>query len=116
MSTTSVAAKFSWISRGRTKTCGSGAASRLLDAYQVIIGQVRKLARRAAELGDDGTDDLIVSEVLRRNELQVWFLSEHLVDASLVTGTNNQSISAHIRLTKALKFIAMPRRNHFRSS
>jgi hypothetical protein len=56
----------------------------LLDAHQVIIGQVRKLARRAGELGDDGTNDLVVSEVLRRNELQVWFLSEHSVDAPLV--------------------------------
>jgi starvation-inducible DNA-binding protein len=58
--------------------------SRLLGAHQVIIGQVRKLARRAGELGDDGTNDLVVSEVLRRNELQAWFLSEHLVDAPLV--------------------------------
>jgi len=58
--------------------------SRLLDAHQVIIGQVRKLARRAGELGDDGTNDLVVSEVLRRNELQAWFLSEHLVHAPLV--------------------------------
>src|SRR5579863_85262 len=58
--------------------------SRLLDAHQVIIGQVRKLAHRADELGDDGTNDLVVSEVLRRNELQAWFLSEHLVDAPLV--------------------------------
>src|SRR5438132_11675194 len=58
--------------------------SRLLDAHQVIIGQVRKLSRRAAELGDDGTNDLVVSEVLRRNELQAWFLSEHLVGAALV--------------------------------
>jgi starvation-inducible DNA-binding protein len=58
--------------------------SRLLDAHQVIIGQVRKLSRRAAELGDDGTNDLVVREVLRRNELQAWFLSEHLVDAALV--------------------------------
>jgi starvation-inducible DNA-binding protein len=58
--------------------------SRLLDAHQVIIGQVRKLARRAGELGDDGTNDLVVSEVLRRNELQAWFLSEHLVDPPLV--------------------------------
>jgi starvation-inducible DNA-binding protein len=57
--------------------------SRLLDAHQVIIEQVRKLARRACELGDDGTNDLVVSEVLRRSELQVWFLSEHLVDSSL---------------------------------
>lgn len=58
--------------------------SRLLDAHQVIIGEVRKLARRAAELGDDGTNDLLVSEVLRTNELQVWFLSEHLVNMPLV--------------------------------
>jgi len=58
--------------------------SRLLDAHQVIIGEVRKLARRASELGDDGTNDLVVSEVLRTNELQVWFLSEHLVNMPLV--------------------------------
>jgi starvation-inducible DNA-binding protein len=58
--------------------------SRLLDAHQVIIRQTRSLARRASELGDDGTNDLVVSEVLRRNELQVWFLSEHLVNVPLV--------------------------------
>jgi starvation-inducible DNA-binding protein len=58
--------------------------SRLLDAHQVIIRQVRTLARRASELGDDGTNDLVVSEVLRTNELQVWFLSEHLVNVPLV--------------------------------
>jgi len=58
--------------------------SRLLDAHQIIIREVRKLARRASELGDDGTNDLVVSEVLRTNELQVWFLSEHLVNVPLV--------------------------------
>ena len=58
--------------------------SRLLDAHQIIIGHCRQLARRASELGDDGTNDLVVSDVLRANELQVWFLSEHLVDAPLV--------------------------------
>src|SRR5499425_3792537 len=58
--------------------------SRLLDAHQVIIAETRKLARRASTLGDDGTNDLVVSEVLRTNELQVWFLSEHLVDVPLV--------------------------------
>lgn len=58
--------------------------SRLLDAHQVIIRQSRTLARRASELGDDGTNDLVVSEVLRTNELQVWFVSEHLVDVPLV--------------------------------
>ena len=58
--------------------------SRLLDAHQLIIRQSRVLARRASEIGDDGTDDLVVSQVLRTNELQVWFLSEHLVDVPLV--------------------------------
>ena len=58
--------------------------SRLLEAHRVIIGQARKLARRAGELGDDGTNDLVVSEILRHNELQVWFLGEHLVDVSVV--------------------------------
>jgi len=58
--------------------------SRLLDAHQVIISQSRPLARRASTLGDDGTNDLVVSEVLRTNELQVWFLSEHLVNVPLV--------------------------------
>src|SRR5499425_632327 len=58
--------------------------SRLLDAHQVIIRESRVLARRASTLGDDGTNDLVVSEVLRTNELQVWFLSEHLVNVPLV--------------------------------
>src|SRR5579872_4270635 len=58
--------------------------SRLLDAHQIIIRQCRTLARRASTVGDDGTNDLVVSEVLRRNELQVWFLSEHLVNMPLV--------------------------------
>jgi starvation-inducible DNA-binding protein len=58
--------------------------SRLLDAHQVIIREVRKQARRASEFGDDGTNDLLVSQVLRTNELQTWFLSEHLVNMPLV--------------------------------
>jgi starvation-inducible DNA-binding protein len=58
--------------------------SRLLDAHQIIIRQTRKLARRASQIGDDGTNDLLVSEVLRTNELQIWFLSEHLVNMPLV--------------------------------
>lgn len=58
--------------------------SRLLDAHQVIIGECRVLAGRAAAIGDDGTNDLAVSDVLRTNELQAWFISEHLVDLPLV--------------------------------
>ena len=58
--------------------------SRLIDAHQIIIQQSRPFARRASELGDDGTNDLVVSDVIRTNEFQIWFLSEHLVDVPLV--------------------------------
>ena len=58
--------------------------SRLLDAHEIIITHCRELAELANKLGDAGTNDLVVSDVLRTNELQVWFLSEHLVDAPLV--------------------------------
>lgn len=58
--------------------------SRLLDAHEVIITHCRELAELATKLGDAGTNDLVVSDVLRPSELQAWFLSEHLVDAPLV--------------------------------
>jgi starvation-inducible DNA-binding protein len=66
--------------------------SRLLDAHQLIIGDCRKLARRASELGDDGTNDLVVSDVLRTNELQQWFLNEHLVNVPLVRAEGEQQL------------------------
>jgi starvation-inducible DNA-binding protein len=55
--------------------------SRLLTAHEIILQGARVSARKAAELGDDGTNDLLVSNVVRTNEQQVWFLAEHLVDA-----------------------------------
>ena len=58
--------------------------SRLIDAHTLIIKECRDYAEKASDAGDSGTDDLLVSEVLRCNELQVWFLSEHLVAASPV--------------------------------
>jgi starvation-inducible DNA-binding protein len=58
--------------------------SRLLDAHQIIIRDARNLAERSSKIGDQGTNDLVVSEVLRTNELQVWFVSEHLVEMPLV--------------------------------
>jgi starvation-inducible DNA-binding protein len=53
--------------------------SRLLEAHEFILKEARTMAREASEVGDDGTNDLLVSNVIRGNELQVWFLSEHLV-------------------------------------
>jgi starvation-inducible DNA-binding protein len=58
--------------------------SRLLEGHALIIRDARELAKRASALDDDGTNDLMVSDVLRTNELQVWFLSEHLVEMPLV--------------------------------
>jgi starvation-inducible DNA-binding protein len=58
--------------------------SRLLDAHQLIVSQCRTLAKRASDLGDDGTNDLVVSDVLRTNEMQIWFSSQHLVRMPLV--------------------------------
>jgi starvation-inducible DNA-binding protein len=57
--------------------------SRLLEAHEFILNEARAMAREASEVGDDGTNDLLVSDVIRGNELQVWFLSEHLVAAPL---------------------------------
>jgi starvation-inducible DNA-binding protein len=58
--------------------------SRLLHAHEIVLKEARAMARRAAETGDEGTNDLLVSDVIRRNELQVWFVAEHVVDAPLV--------------------------------
>ena len=58
--------------------------SRLIDAHTLIIKEARSKAEEAQDAGDAGTNDLLVSDVLRTNELQVWFLSEHLVAASPV--------------------------------
>lgn len=57
--------------------------SRLLEAHETILKLARKAAHEAEERGDAGTNDLVVSEVIRPNEMQVWFLAEHLVDVPL---------------------------------
>ncbi len=57
---------------------------RLLDAHETLISAVRDAIEATAKNGDWGSNDLLMSDVLRRNELQVWFLSEHLVDVPLV--------------------------------
>ena len=56
---------------------------RLLQAHEIVIDATRQAAKAAAASGDDGTNDLLVSEVLRVNELQVWFVSEHIAGAGI---------------------------------
>jgi starvation-inducible DNA-binding protein len=58
--------------------------SRLLHAHEIVLKEARTMARQAMEQGDDGTNDLIVSDVIRTNELQVWFVAEHVVDTPVV--------------------------------
>jgi starvation-inducible DNA-binding protein len=58
--------------------------SRLLEAHEIIIEKVREAITKTAETRDDGTNDLLMSDVLRTNELQVWFIAEHLVDVPVV--------------------------------
>jgi len=58
--------------------------SRLLEAHHLILKDARDLAEKADDLGDVGTNDLVASSVVRTNEMQVWFVSEHLVEMPLV--------------------------------
>jgi starvation-inducible DNA-binding protein len=58
--------------------------SRLLHAHEILLKEAHTMARQADESQDDGTNDLMVSDVIRTNELQVWFLAEHVVDVPVV--------------------------------
>jgi starvation-inducible DNA-binding protein len=58
--------------------------SRLLHAHEIVLKEARTMARLAADREDEGTNDLLVSDVIRTNELQVWFVAEHVVDTPVV--------------------------------
>jgi starvation-inducible DNA-binding protein len=58
--------------------------SRLLHAHEIVLKEARTMARLADEREDDGTNDIIVSDIIRTNELQAWFVAEHVVDAPVV--------------------------------
>ncbi len=69
--------------------------SRLLEAHEMILREARTMAKQATSSEDDGTNDLLVSDVIRTNELQVWFLSEHLVDVPLVRADQAKAAGAN---------------------
>ena len=58
--------------------------SRLLEAHKTIMQECAKIADAADKAGDDGTNDLVVSNILRPNELQSWFIGQHLVEMPLI--------------------------------
>ena len=57
--------------------------TRLIEAHRTILEFSHEVAARAAKLGDDRTNDVVVSDVMAVNEKQVWFLAEHLVPSEL---------------------------------
>ena len=58
--------------------------SRLLHAHEIVLEETRTMARLSSARGDEGTSDLLISDVIRTNELQVWFIAEHVVDTAVV--------------------------------
>ncbi len=60
--------------------------TRLLQAHETIIGKVRDGIETTEQSKDWGSNDLLMGDVLRRHELQVWFVAEHLVEMDLVEG------------------------------
>jgi starvation-inducible DNA-binding protein len=68
--------------------------SRLLEAHEFILKEAHTMAKEASEAGDDGTNDLLVSDLIRLNELQVWFLSEHLVAVPLIHPEQARAVSS----------------------
>jgi starvation-inducible DNA-binding protein len=58
--------------------------SRLLEAHEMVLRECHDAASRVQKSGDDGTNDILVSDLIRTNELQVWFLSQHLVPTELI--------------------------------
>lgn len=58
--------------------------ARLLEAHEIILREAREGADQASDAGDEGTNDLLISEIVRTGELQVWFLAEHLAETELV--------------------------------
>lgn len=63
--------------------------SRLLEAHEVILNEARELADKASDLGDEGTNDMLISDVVRINEMQVWFIASHLAPEPLVEASKN---------------------------
>jgi starvation-inducible DNA-binding protein len=64
----------------RGREAASVQIARLIQAHETILKEARAMARQATDAGDDGTNDLLVSDVIRTNEMHAWFLAEHLVN------------------------------------
>jgi hypothetical protein len=78
--------------RGREEV--SVQISRFLEAHKLIIQSCLDISEAADKAGDQGTNDLAISDILRPNELQSWFIGQHLVEMPLVLGELDPEKSA----------------------
>jgi starvation-inducible DNA-binding protein len=74
--------------------------SRLLEAHEWILVHAHDDAAWVAQQGDDGSNDLLVSDIIRTGELQAWFLAEHLVDTPLVPASEPAAAKLTSQLTE----------------
>jgi starvation-inducible DNA-binding protein len=58
--------------------------ARTANAHSQIIKELREAIDLTEQNKDSGTNDLLVSNVLRVHELQLWFITQHLVDTPLI--------------------------------
>src|SRR4029079_4762340 len=86
--------------------------SRLLHAHEVLLKEARTMARQADKADDQGTNDLLVSDVIRRNELQVWFVSQHVVDVPLARAETRTRERSPERTTMSPGLASKPREEH----
>ena len=83
--------------------------SRLVDAHEIIFKYVRKAAKQASEGEDEGTNDLLVSNIIRTNELQTWFVSEHLVAMSPIAADSSDFDGSFSKVSSSTKTETKPR-------
>jgi starvation-inducible DNA-binding protein len=62
--------------------------------HEIVLTEARAMSRVAAEAGDDGTSDVIVNDVVRRNEFQRSFVPGHLVNAPVVQAVSRGCVTA----------------------
>jgi starvation-inducible DNA-binding protein len=83
--------------------------SRLVDAHELILKFVRKAAKIASEGGDEGTNDLLVSNIIRSNELQTWFVAEHLVALSPIAADSRKFDGSFSKVSSDTRTETRPR-------
>jgi starvation-inducible DNA-binding protein len=58
--------------------------ARTVNAHAMVIREVRDGIEMTAQNKDYGTNDMLMSDILRMHELQVWFISQHLIDTPII--------------------------------